>query len=252
LDEDLYQKIFELAAKEQVSYVDVRDEDSLYTVIEVVDGKVQRSSVGSEAGIGIRLLKDGAFGFAYGSKKSFKEVLAMALESQIVAKKMAKSDITLAEVKPIKDKVVISQKKPAQDVSFEEKMKLLLEVDKELKDKDKKIKSARSYYFDVLRRQTLATSEGTLIYEERPYTYLYVIPTAKKGTDTNQGLGRAGHIGGFELFDEVDVKARAIETRERTIKGLEAKRVKPGKYPVVMDGTLNFLFAHEAFQEWVN
>jgi len=252
LDEDLYQKIFELADKEQVTYLDIRDEDSLYTVIEVVDGKVQRSSVGSEAGIGIRILKEGAFGFAYGAKKRYQEVFTMALESQKVAKRMSKSNITMAEVKPIKDKVTIKQKKPAQDVSFEEKMKLLLEVDKELKDPEKKIKSARSYYFDVLRRQTLATSEGTLIYEERPYTYLYVLPTAKKGTDTNQGLGRAGHIGGFELFDEVDVKSRARETRERTIKGLEAKRVKPGKYPVVMDGTLNFLFAHEAFQERCN
>ncbi|GAI27917.1 unnamed protein product, partial [marine sediment metagenome] len=30
------------------------------------------------------------------------------------------------------------------------------------------------------------------------------------------------------------------------IRGLEAKPIKPGKYPVVLDGSLNFVFAHEA------
>jgi len=141
---------------------------------------------------------------------------------------------------------VIKQKKPAQDVSFEEKMKMVLDTDKLLRDEENKIKSTRSIYTDVIRRQTLATSEGTLIYEERPYTNFYLIPTARKGTDTNQGMGRAGHVGGFELFDMVDIKKRAEETVIKTIKGLEAEKIKPGKYPVVFDGSINFLFAHEA------
>ena len=69
MDESLYEKIFELASKENTTYVDIRDEDSLYTSIEVIDGKVQTSSAGSEAGIGIRVLIDGVLGFAYGSKE---------------------------------------------------------------------------------------------------------------------------------------------------------------------------------------
>ncbi|MHA1212061.1 MAG: TldD/PmbA family protein [Candidatus Heimdallarchaeota archaeon] len=246
MDEDLYQKVFDLASKEDITYVDIRDEDSLYTTIEVVDGRVQSSSGGSEAGIGIRILKEGAFGFAYGPKEDYKQVFEMVVASQKVSKKLSKSPVALAEVKPIKDKVIISQKKPCQDVSFEEKMKLVLETDKLLKDKEEKIKSTQVYYFDILRRQTLATSEGTLIYEERPYTFLYMRPTARKGTDTNQGMGRAGQVGGFELFDEVDLAQRAEETKQSTIAGLEAKPIKPGRYPVVLDGSLNFLFAHEA------
>jgi TldD protein len=246
LDESLYEKIFELASKENAIYVDVRDEDSLYTSIEVIDGKVQTSTTGSEAGIGIRLLIDGVFGFAYGSKEHYNDVFQMALSAQKTSKKLSDDKVELAPAEVIKDKVVIKQKKPAQDVSFEEKMKIVLETDKHLRDEDNKIKSTRLFYTDVLRRQTLATSEGTLIYEERPYTNFYMLPTARKGTDTNQGMGRAGHVGGFELFDYVDVVKRAEETKIRTIKGLEAKAIKPGKYPVVFDGSINFLFAHEA------
>jgi len=59
--------------------LDIRDEDSLYTSIEVIDGKVQTSSAGSEAGIGIRLLIDGVLGFAYGSKEHYNDVFQMAL-----------------------------------------------------------------------------------------------------------------------------------------------------------------------------
>ncbi|MGC9780164.1 MAG: TldD/PmbA family protein [Candidatus Heimdallarchaeota archaeon] len=246
MDESLYQKIFEMASKENTTYADIRDEDSLYTSIEVIDGKVQSSSVGSEAGIGIRLLIDGVFGFAFGSKEHYKEVFNMALSAQKTSKKLSKDNVELAPVKTIKDNVVIKQKKPAQDVSFEEKMKLVLDADSMLRDEENKIKSTRTIYIDLLRRQTLATLEGTLIYEERPYTNFYMVPTARKGTETNQGLGRAGHVGGFELFDMVDIKKRAEETMIRTIKGLEAKKIKPGKYPVVFDGSINFLFAHEA------
>ncbi len=246
MDESLYQKIFEMASKENATYTDIRDEDSLYTSIEVIDGKVQSSSVGSEAGIGIRLLIDGVLGFAFGSKEYYKEVFSMALSAQKTSKKLSKDKVEFAPVKAIKDNVVIKQKKPAQDVSFEEKMKLVLDSDSLLRDEENKIKSTRSIYVDVLRRQTLATSEGTLIYEERPYTNFYMVPTARKGTDTNQGMGRAGHVGGFELFDMVDIKKRAEETVIRTIKGLEAKKIKPGKCPVVFDGSINFLFAHEA------
>lgn len=246
LDEDLYQKIFDLASKENVVYTDIRDEDSLYTSIDVIDGKVQTSLSGSEAGIGIRVLKDGAFGFAYGSKDAYKKVFEMAIVSQKVSKKLSKTDIALAPVKAIKDSVKITQKKPSQDIPFEDKMNLILETDKILKDEENKIKSTRTYYFDILRRQILATSEGMEISEERPYTVLFVIPTAKKGTETNQGLGRAGHVGGFELFDEIDIAQRAEETKQRTIKGLEAEKIKPGRYPVVLDGSINFLFAHEA------
>lgn len=246
MDEDLYRKIFELASKEHATYADVRDEDTLYTSIEVIDGKVESSIVGSEAGIGIRLLINGAWGFAYGSKDDYKEVFSMALSGQKTSKKLSKSDITLAEVKPIKDKVVIGQKKKAQDVPFEEKMKLVLKIDKKLKDEENKIKATRVMYIDTLRRQTVASSEGTIITEERPYTFMYMIPTAKKGTETNQGSARAGHVGGFELFDLVNVEERAEEAKIRAIKGLEAKATKPGNHQVAMDGTLNFLFAHEA------
>ncbi|MFW9921657.1 MAG: TldD/PmbA family protein [Candidatus Thorarchaeota archaeon] len=246
MDEDLYQKIIEIAKKEHATYVDIRDEDSLYTNIQVVDGKIESSVAGSEAGIGVRVLIDGNWGFAYGSKEEYQEVVKMALDAQKTSKKLSNSKIELADVEPRKDRVIIGQKKASQNVSFEEKMKLVLDIDKNLLDEDNKIKSTKTIYIDVLRRQTVATSDGTLIYEERPYTFLFMVPTAKKGTETNQSLARAGQVGGFELFDEVDVFARAEEAKNRAIKGLEAKSVKPGKYPVVLDGTLNFLFAHEA------
>ena len=246
LDENLYKKIFDLASKESPTYVDIRDEDSIYSSIQVVDGKIETSVAGTEAGIGIRLLIDDAWGFAYGSKDKYKEVFKMALSAQKTSKTLSKSKIELAPVKTQKDKVVIKQKKPSQEISFEEKMKLVLDIDKKLKDEEQKIKATLVLYRDVLRRQTFTNSEGTLIYEERPYTFLYMAPTAKKGTDTNQGLGRIGHVGGFEIFDVVDVNERAETTKIRTIKGLEAKAVKAGRYPVVFDGSLNFLFAHEA------
>ncbi|MHA1462663.1 MAG: PmbA/TldA family metallopeptidase, partial [Candidatus Heimdallarchaeota archaeon] len=181
MDEDLYNQVFEMAAKENASYADIRDEDTLYASIEVVDGKVEKSMAGSEAGIGIRLLIDGAWGFSYGSKEKYKDVFKMAIDAQKTSKTLSKSDIELAEVKPIQAKEIISQKKPSQDIAFEEKMKLVLNIDKYLRDTENKIKATRTRYVDFLRRQTIATSEGTLIYEERPYTYLAMTPTAKEG-----------------------------------------------------------------------
>jgi TldD protein len=246
VDKDLYNKIFDLTSKKNASYTDIRDEDSLYTSIKVVDGKVESSVTGSETGIGIRLLIDGAWGFAYGAKKDYKQLVKMAVDCQKASKRLSNKVIELASVKPVQDEVIIKQDKRSQDIPFEEKMELALDADKHLQDKEEVIKSTTVRYQDILRRQTIATSEGTLLYEARPYTFLAMSATAKEGVQTNQSSSRAGHVGGFEIFSMVDIPTRAEETKERAIKGLKAPAIKSGKYPVVLDGSLNFLFAHEA------
>ena len=70
-----------------VSYTDLRIENSDYVTISVTNGEIKETSVGLESGLGVRVLKDGAWGFAYGSIPDFEGIVQMALSSVSLTQK---------------------------------------------------------------------------------------------------------------------------------------------------------------------
>ena len=242
------QDIVDNALKElqdlQIPYGDIRVENSLMTEINTVNGKVEKSTTGIESGIGIRILKDGAWGFAYGPLEKYEDIILMAVEANKLNLKQKKQDISLAEIKIVEDSFIGNQKKKIDDFGFDEKIKITLDVDKALEDE--RIKTRKSLFRDVLRKMILVTTEGTRIEYEVPYVYLDTRAVAREGTETIEGRNRTGHLGGMELFDMRTPQQVAEIAKERALEGLKAPKVKGGKYSVVLDGTLNHLFAHEA------
>ena len=168
---DVVDKTLKSLENKKVTYADVRAENSLMTVIKTVNGRVEASSTGFESGIGIRILNDGAWGFAFGPVEKYDDIIDMALEANKLNLKQKKRDIKLAEVKIVEDSFEGEQKKKIEDAGFDEKIKLTLETDKV--QEDEKIKTRISFYREVLRRMILATTEGTRISYAVPYVMMY-------------------------------------------------------------------------------
>ena len=100
---------------------------------------IETTAVGNASGIGIRVLKDGSWGFAWGSLSDGEQLTKMALKS-----------------------VVLTSKFKKEDVSLEEKVKITLEIDKTMA-RGEDIKSTKVIYREVYRHATFASSEGALI-----------------------------------------------------------------------------------------
>ncbi len=243
-DEKIIEDILNKISSNGASYGDVRIENSFVTLILVSNGKIEKSSTGVESGVGIRVLKDGSWGFAFGPIEKWPQVVDMAFQVNKMNSRQKRRDITLAEVKPVKDKFEGEQKKSLLDVSLEEKIQLTRDANKALEHE--RVAARKSIYREMIKRQVLATTEGTLIEYNVPHAMLYNASTAKKNGKMIEGVSLMGHLGGYELFDHEDPIKIARKATERAIQGLELKSVKPGKYPVVVDGNINHLFAHEA------
>ncbi|MFX0091193.1 MAG: TldD/PmbA family protein [Candidatus Hodarchaeota archaeon] len=222
-----------------------RTEQSNYTIIKIMKGKIEETTVGVEAGCGIRVLVDGVYGFAFGPIDQERQIREMAIKTAKASKSFVKESVQLPEDLPThQDTEKIIGSKPLLDYSFEDKVNLALECDKNMEGE--LIKARSTTYHEIIRRVTIETSWGTKIESERPYVMLYSSATAKYSDKTSEGRTRTGHIGGFEIFDRDPPATVAQKAREKAEKGVKIQRIKPGRYSVVLGGELNHLFAHEA------
>ncbi|MCK4897090.1 MAG: hypothetical protein KAS47_09780, partial [Candidatus Heimdallarchaeota archaeon] len=110
MSDKVISKMFETLGKEKVEYADIRLENSLMTVIKTVNGKVEESTTGIESGIGLRILKEGVWGFSYGPIESGSDIVKMALQANRLNLRQKKQEVKLAEVKVIQDKFEGEQK----------------------------------------------------------------------------------------------------------------------------------------------
>ncbi len=244
MNHEIMEKILTKLEDKNVTYGDIRIENSVSSTIRTINGQVEQSTTGIDAGLGIRVLNQGAYGFAYGPIESYDKVISMALQANKLNIKQKRQDIELAHVKIVKDSFVGEQKENLADMSFEEKIELTFEADKAMKEKA--IKSRTTRYVELQRKMILGTTEGTVIEYDVPYLILIANAVAREGGQTIEGRSRIGHIGGLEILKERDPTKVGKTAVEQALSGLNAPKLKPGSYPVVLDGTINHLFAHEA------
>ncbi|MHA1910141.1 MAG: TldD/PmbA family protein [Candidatus Kariarchaeaceae archaeon] len=229
-----------------VSYADLRIENSDYVTISVTNGEIKETSVGLESGLGVRVLKDGAWGFAYGSIPDFEEIVKMALSSVSLTQRFKKEDVSMANAKVVEDKVEVSFKINPLDVSIEDKVQMVLDTDKVIQGDDM-IKSTNVGYRDVVKNIQFANNEGTRIEQVIPYVMMNASCTCKDAEGgTFQAAARLGHTGGLELFDKEPAQSVGERAMEDALAGIKAPKIKGGKYDCVLDGGMNGLFAHEA------
>lgn len=239
-------KILEKCSKAGSTYSDIRVENSYYTTINVTNKEIESISIGINSGIGLRVLKEGVWGFAYGSLDEYEKVVDMALSSVSLITRFKTENVKLKEVPVIEDRVEVSFKKNPQDQSSEEKTRMTIIAAKAMQG-DPRIKTGTVTYREVIQETLFGNSEGTRIEIKIPRIMLYCTCTVKDAEGgTLQASSRLGHVGGLEIFDKESPEETGIRALTDALEGVKAPKIKPGRYNVVMDGAMNGLFAHEA------
>ena len=106
----------------KVDYIDIRAGMSDNTSILMKDGNVDEINTGISLGARIRVLKNGAWGFAYTTDLSN---LNEITDTAIQLSNSLTGDVELSESDVIKDKVEVDVKIPFKDISIEEKKEIL-------------------------------------------------------------------------------------------------------------------------------
>jgi TldD protein len=246
----ILQQVCDEAKKRGVQFMDGRIVEKSATSIVRQDGRADKLGYGTTCGIGIRVLKDGAWGFA--SSSEFSSTAAMqCLESAIAMAQASKSRCeepgAVAEIQPIEDTVYTPFEIDPRSVSVESKMAALEAFEKEalLICGDKLANSVLSYT-DSVQKEIICNTFGTAIENNNVRTIVSALIVTKDGNIRQRGTSRVGRLAGFELVRDLDPDDFSRKAARTALSLLDAKPAPSGKFPVIFHPSITGLLTHEA------
>lgn len=229
-------------------YAEIRAQKNDNTILEMKDGQVEAVTVASEVGAGVRVLAKGAWGFSTTNsllRKDLTESLRAALKMASTAGKKVREPVRLVDVKALEDKVRVHVKKDPRDIDISTKINNLLEINKNCYNFDKRIKSVTLNSANLATEQTLATSDGTFIEQEKMFVWNYCWVTGKSGVVMASARDEIG-AHGYELYDEHPPDKIAGRVCKKVIQQLEAEPAKSGPHTAIIGTDIVGVLAHEA------
>ncbi|HPW72344.1 MAG TPA: TldD/PmbA family protein [Methanothrix sp.] len=212
------------------------------TRIVLDNGKLEEIAQVPFQGASVRALFGGAWGFVTTDRVDGLEK-EIDLAKRIARKIGRQEDLRLAEA-PSGRSAVVAVKRDPRDLSLEEKVALLREIEDAAKVEG--VSSTQAVYSEMDLTAHYSSSEG-LDLESRMTRMGFIISAVahRNGLYQTDGEGRAG-VGGLELFDREDPQSLARQVGETAVALLDARAARGGSYPVVLDQELAGVFVHEA------
>ena len=237
---DLFESVIEKTTP-KVDYMDIRSGIGNSTSIIMKDGDVEEINTGMSLGARIRVLNNGAWGFAYTTDLS---KINEITETAIKLSKSLKGDVELSESEVIKDKIAVDVEIPFRDISIEEKKEIMKEAnDAATIDK---VNSTTVGYADTETNELFMNSEGSQIQVKTSRVRMALNASATNGEIIQFGHGSMGGVKGFEVISKRDIEEFGRTIGEKAVRLLDAKPAPSGKFPVIADPELTGVLVHEA------
>ena len=248
---DFLTKLTNLAKdKFQAEYAEARAQNLFKTMFTMKEGRVEAARQGIENGVALRVLVNGAWGFAsIGSMD--KQILSEAVEDACGMAKAAslrvKTPIKLAKAPIVEDHVKIKPKKSPAVVSIEEKIETAAKTTKAAMSLDKRVKSCTVDYMDLTGVSYIVTSDGSYVEMDKMYVWSKITASALQNGVYTFSREELGSTLGYELFDTETPEVIGTRLTKRAVIQLKAKPPKGGIFPVVLGPNVVGVFVHEAF-----
>ncbi|MDH7477055.1 MAG: TldD/PmbA family protein [Candidatus Bathyarchaeota archaeon] len=231
-------------------YAEVRGQRLFKTMLTLKEGRVEAARQGIENGAALRVLVNGAWGFA--SVGTFDvETLTVAISDACKMAKAAssklKKPIKLVQTKPVEDKITLKPRKDPSKISIENKINTTLAINNEILGYDGRIKSCTIDYLDLTGTNYFINNEGSYIEQDKLYVWSRILATAKEGDIFTFSREEIGSTSGYEIFDVETPEIVGERVAKRAVEQLKAKPPKGGSFPVILGPNVVGVFVHEAF-----
>jgi TldD protein len=251
------------------SYCDVRIGRYLRQFVITREDRVENVVNTESTGVGIRVLANGAWGFAATSELGADAVATAARQALAIAKANAKINTAPVRLAPARGVGEVAWATPivrnAMAVPVKDKVALLLEVNAAAMKAGASFIASRM--FQVNEQKYFASTDGSYIDQDihrlwTPFTVTAIDKASGKfrtrdGLSSPMGMGyeflepRPEHRfelpGGVVMYsDSYDMVADAAAAARDAQAKLKAPSVKPGKYDLVLDPSHLFLTIHES------
>ncbi len=247
---DILLTITEQAKKLGVLFADARALAGASSSIIVQDRKAEKMFYSEGNGIAVRVLVDGAWGFASCDGFDIGTVSNCLEEAIALAKKSAPVVSDPAAVCPseiIADHVELTGKYEIEQISLSDKQKKCLALEESaLKAGEGKIVNSIVSYSDGFRHQWVVNTEGTRVYSKVIRARVSCQVTALEGDVRQRNYQVLGHQGGPEILMDIEPEQLSVKAAKKVLSQLKAKKAPAGEYPVIFHPTISGLLAHEA------
>ncbi len=248
------ERVLERARQCGASYADVRILRRENEEIWLRTGKVEQLSRDSSFGFGVRVIVDGAWGFACSPNVTLEEADRVAEEAVRTARASAttkRKDIKLAPSGAARGhRTPASSKIDPFDVPLEDKIGMLKDIDAVLRH-DEKIKltdcSMEFWKFD----EVFATSEGAYIEQKKIESGAGASATAIEGSDVQRrsvpcSFGGDYAAAGYEFVESLGLLDNAEQAAREAVELLDAPLCPSGENTLILEGSMLALQVHES------
>jgi TldD protein len=250
LKDELINVINLASQKLGAEYVEIRAQKLSKTMLTLKEGRVEAAKQGIENGAALRVLVNGAWGFAsVGSLEieTLNEAVSDACKMAKAASLRLKNPIKLAQTQAVDDKVIAKPRKDPSKISIEDKINMTSTMNKVILGYDKRVKSCTIDYLDLTGKNYFINNEGTYIEQDKLYVWSRIMATASEADVFTFSREEIGSTAGYEVFDVENPEIVGERVAKRAIEQLKAKPPKGGTFPVVLGPNVVGVFVHEAF-----
>lgn len=230
-----------------VSYGDARAETVVWEKLVFRNGRLEQGVLGESAGIGVRALVKGAWG--YGSCAGFRpeDVRAAAGRAFGVAEAAGGGGTgSLAPLAPQRGFYKGPMEEDPFGVPFGDKLALLDRVSRECM-KDSRIRECLAWLWFENRKRVFASTEGSLTETDLTFSEPFLSATAVTGGDAQgRSLQDGARIAGWEWVRRCDLESWAERAREEALEKVLAPECPEGVMDLLLDGIHLSLTMHES------
>ena len=247
--EDFIALSLKKAESNNVDFAEFRFFKSEIEQIAVRNGQIETLKRGKDLGYGIRVLKNGAWGFASTAnveRSTIDEIVRTAVKEAEATSRNIKHPVELTQEPIIKDKYETPFKIDPFNVGIEEKLEVLKKADSIMAENGDVIKVRENGMDFVKINLEYGNSEGTLISEQELFSGCICSATAI--ANDNQNRNRMLYeMRGFEYIDMFDFEKTSEQmASEAIILATEAIAPKPQKTAFILEPFQLGLTIHES------
>ncbi|CAG0953058.1 TldD protein [Anaerolineae bacterium] len=253
---DLTGRALNMAQQRNASYADVRIVERVTQRIAVKNGQVQALEQDESLGFGVRVIVNGAWGFASSSRLDAKEVERVVMQAVAIAKASALTKGRDANIgAPVVSKGLYETpiKINPFTISLDEKIGLLMKADEEMR-RVKGVKVARGELAFVRENKEFASTEGSTFKQEIVESGCGIVAMA---TDLQTGEvqvrsypnagGRHQQTRGYEFILDHKLAENAGRVAEEAVALLKAEQCPSyDAMTIILDGSQMALQVHES------
>ncbi|PYX40543.1 MAG: peptidase C69 [Acidobacteria bacterium] len=242
-----------LAAQRGASYADARIVDDRSRSLATKNGKLGHASDAESQGIGIRVIADGAWGFAASkdlSRAVVEDTAARALAIARASARVKQEDVRLAPEKPVTAEWTTPYRIDPFTTSIEQNLDLLLRIDAELRAVSGVTLAETGINF---KREDswFASSEGANIHQTKISTGAGYAAYAFAGTEIMKrsypnSFGGQWQNKGYELIEELKLVENARRVAEEAVALHKAAQCPEGVSTIILDSSQLGLQIHES------